>query len=201
MGYPRLVKRVAFAVALLVLAGCKDDPIVTVQVCGNVSVPAEVDAVRVSLRDSSYEVVLDGVQEFIQCPAGLVGGLPTSTAFSGQSGDRYIVAEALKDGIVRASVATRLQFPPDDDLTVTLRLTVDCLGKTCPLGQTCLDGDCKVVPYHMSEPQSCPTSGGIFEPGGADVAQPEDVGTVTGDGGDAAEPPNPYCPPTATPGG
>jgi hypothetical protein len=136
------------AVALATIAGCEDpEPALEVSVCGDLQVPRQMDAVRVSLLGPDRTTREEGVIELLKCPAGDVEQLPIRTSFAPPDGEGWIVVQGLSRGAVVARVESRLETEADESIEIRLPLTESCLGAfSCPAGQTCLQGECRVAP-------------------------------------------------------
>jgi len=187
------------AVLIAAATGCSDQVLDTVKVCGDLAVPAELTAVRVTVlteRDGVFVERADGVvvlarEDLVVAddttqPGDLVGADTPDTPDTGEEGDtspvdastdtndgkpggsplsrqlpvevgvprlgevRVIRAQALAERsegageseVLRAEVlvAGRTNGP------IVLNLSRDCLGRVCPLGQTCRGGVCTIIP-------------------------------------------------------
>ncbi len=171
--------RCAATLALLVgLLGtsCKDPAsVLTIQVCGALEVPEEIDAIRVVVRDEDRSEVSAGVSELAgeRAPDGsTLGsvfdlGIPDAR-ISGPDGDAGPACEPatrpvnveleLTPGEGRGwvevvglhdgveVVRAEVRHAAANDPRVVLALERVCLGATCPLGQTCIGGVCERVP-------------------------------------------------------
>lgn len=147
---PRMTRTVlspkhALLLVALALLGCDADPVVAVRVCGDLVVPTDVDVLRVAALDDAGTELVAGVQT-------LEGPLPVVHALGVLRGERRIVVQALAAGVERVRAEVRAQLKGDDEIEV--RVAKACVGVACPLGQTCVDGDCEVVPFASGE--NCP---------------------------------------------
>jgi len=143
-----------FSVIAACSAGCDDSTSLSVTVCGDMMVPGDFDTVRISAWVGVEKEVVAGVIELLECPGSLLTQLPLTHRMGAQSGERRVVAQALKDGVEVGRVETRVQLSGDTDVVV-LRLDAGCIGVSCPLGQTCLEGACRVTPFASEEPMVC----------------------------------------------
>lgn len=137
----------------------------TLEVCGELVAPLEVDALRVSLLDDTrLAETFAGVYELGTCDIDSSVQLPVEVDLPDQAGDVWIGVQGLSDGVVVTRVEVRLEPPTLDGPEVTVvpvNLTRDCLGVDCAVGQTCRDGVCVVTPWHHDDPATCvggPTS-------------------------------------------
>jgi len=142
------VRWLSAAVLIVALAGCSQpDATVEVRVCGDVEVPRQVDSIRVSLLDADRQTREQGVVELLKCPAGRVVGLPVALSLSPIEGAGFLQVQGLKEGEVVAESERTVELSQDADQFVQLPLTRACVGVvSCPLGQTCLQGSCRVAP-------------------------------------------------------
>ncbi|MFB6374389.1 MAG: hypothetical protein ABEN55_15010 [Bradymonadaceae bacterium] len=133
---------------LLAVAGCsRPDPTIEVAVCGDVPVPRRIDSIRVTLLDSDRQVRQQGVVELLMCPAGRVRSLPVALSLSPIEGTGYIQVQGLKEGKVVIEIEKKAELTRESGLSVRLPLTRACLGVlSCPVGQTCVQGACRVAP-------------------------------------------------------
>lgn len=161
--------------------GCAGPAEATVEICGDLEVPGQLDAIRLTVRDDRALVVSDGVIELLQCPEGeILARLPVSRSFTG-AGVFSIEAQGLKRGVV--VIDARDTLDTGATRKGLLLLAQACLGVECPDGQGCgALGDCVALPIRAGA-DSCaaahPADGGSAGDGGA----ASDAGT--GDAGDA----------------
>ncbi|MBA2665286.1 MAG: hypothetical protein H0U74_23560 [Bradymonadaceae bacterium] len=163
---------------LITLGGCsRDDAQVQISVCSDMSVPGELDAIRVTVLDEARVQQRTGILELLECPAERVKTLPQAVHFDPVAGDVWIVVSGFLDGIERVRFERRADMAnaPDGEITTILRRA--CLGFSCPLGQTCVNGRCDQVPREVSSglcaPGAPPQQADVGrEP--ADVAVPDD---------------------------
>lgn len=178
------VARLALLLAplLLVMGSCgAETPSLTVQICGDVRVPQDVDAVRIAALNSDRVPAASGVLSLLECePAETVVGLPQTMDLNPGPGDSWITLEGIKEGVVVAHYEQRIKLEEGDSATLTMGLTRDCLGiLSCALGQSCVDGQCVIVEY------GSPT--GICAGGEVEGAEPDDPGPYCDDEGPVGE--------------
>lgn len=142
--------------------GCfTGDPDLIVEVCGDVVVSDEVDAVRVIVYDDQRtEEVASGSKDLLSCPDGKVGSLPITLEIPEVPQDAWVVLEGLKDGVPIVTFERRLRGDDESEVEAIMGLTRDCIGLNCPLGQTCYGGECKVVEFDSGE-QVCKSTGEV----------------------------------------
>lgn len=201
---------------LWAVAGCQNpEPEVEVRVCGDVDVPREIDTLRVSLLGSDREPRREAVLELLECPEAEVHRLPQSISFRPFDGRAWAVVKGLRDGRPELRFERRLDLNGDTSTSVRLAANRDCLGVSCPEGQTCIGGECELAPRSGSPPSSCESaeSDGTISDTGAEMdgsgappadAETEADGASVGDvggGGDtgtapdaASQPFQPLCP-------
>jgi hypothetical protein len=169
------------------VAACADEPSLRVQVCSDLSVPGELDAVRVVVFDAQRKSErFASVFELIECPAGRLRPLPQVLEVPSPGSAAWLRVEGLHDGIAVVSAETRLQPGDGESRVVPVSLEATCRGVTCPLGQTCLADGCAPVPYHSEAPMRCvgsPAEGDADADAGGDAADAAEP-----DAADAAEP-------------
>ena len=134
---------------LWLLAACGGSPETRVRVCGDVSVPGEVDALRVSLRDEIFGELRAGVLELVTDEG--VRGLPVTMTFPPVRETQWVTVVALLEGVEVARFDRHTGTLPED-ADVHLVLTSACYRFTCPRGQTCLDALCDTAPGPVDAP-------------------------------------------------
>lgn len=142
---PREVIRVLTLLAPLVLGAapaCADDALDPVRVCGDLIVPGDLVAVRVTVLDEALAERGGGV---VELDGASPRQLPVEVAVPHHVGRRVVRAQAIGEGGVEVARADVLADGAAGE-RVTLNLVADCLGQLCPLGQTCLAGACTVTP-------------------------------------------------------
>jgi|GEM_PF-1616872 len=187
--------------ALSSLSACPGDPLVQLQLCGDWSVPSGLDAIRVStLSEDRQTETYAGVFELVVCAAdGSVVDLrqlPVQLSFTAPDTPMWVVIQGLKDGAEVMKQEVRIKAQPQADIQVPVRFTQSCGGVDCPLGQTCVDGECVITPYWDTDPMSCdnlpvptPPDGGstASDAGATDAAAGPDADpTLGGNGGTCA---------------
>jgi hypothetical protein len=161
---------------LALSSGCgPDDLSLTVEICGDVRVPQDIDAVRVAVLKSDRSPATGGVLTLLECePSERVLALPQHMSLDPDTGDVWVVLEGLKNEIVVATYEQRIKLEEGDNPTITMGLTRDCLGfLSCALGQTCVDGECVIVEYGGI--------GGICAGGAVEGGTPDDPGPYCDD--------------------
>ncbi len=120
--------------------------VIEVKVCGDVVLPEEVDAVRVSVLDAERNELRAGTRELVLCPQDRLLTLPQTVEFEGVDAvNAWVVVQGLKDGVSVMSYERRATLSTSLVEQVTMALTRDCIGVQCTLGQTCVDGQCEIV--------------------------------------------------------
>lgn len=170
-------------VCALGVASCGDDPMEALLVCGDLDVPTQLDALRVSLVDDAQEVRFTGLVALAECAPERLRQLPVNVELPLVEAPRWLRVQGLLDGVEAVRVELPVAVNGRRDL-LTVNLTERCLGVTCALGQTCVDGSCVVAPEASDPRIRCDTRVSNAQPlGGADAGASD----VTGDvgGGDA----------------
>lgn len=139
----------ALALPGLVIA-CDGDALDTVRVCGDLVVPDDLVALRVTVSSVVEGALVErtGGAVVLDDPDDLSDDarqLPIAVAVGAVTGLRNVRVQALDaDGAEVARGDVLVDGPADGALIVNLGHA--CLGFTCPLGQTCEDGSCTVTP-------------------------------------------------------
>lgn len=158
-----------FAIFLMALAiageGCAESSdSIRVQICGELVVPTEIDAVRISTLDedrAEVTAVLDELTPAVRgddlgvadaglaLDAGVVDGaedpvgaaLDVEAALPAGRGLGWVVVQGLRDGVevIRAEARGR------KGARVTIAFSRACVGVRCPLGRTCAAGACELA--------------------------------------------------------
>ncbi|MCB9785726.1 MAG: hypothetical protein H6744_03420, partial [Deltaproteobacteria bacterium] len=158
--------RAASLVLVAAAAACSSSPRLSVQVCSDLAVPAELDAVRLVLFDGQREVErFARVFELVECPAGRVRTLPQVVEVPSPGGTAWLRVEGLRDGVLMLSAEVRLIAGDGEDAPVPVSLVAACLGQVCPKGQTCLIDGCAAAPYHSETPMRCAAAAGESDAG------------------------------------
>ncbi len=137
----------------------------SVRVCGDLLVPNDLDAVRVTAFDASGEAVVVGVLPLLACPEAGLTHLPVTRILGSLDGEHLIQVQALEDEVEIARVEVRARLDGTTEIPVVLDKR--CIGIDCPLGQTCIGGPdggpvaCEVIPFADEAPMDCtPYPGG-----------------------------------------
>jgi hypothetical protein len=133
---------------LLACAGSSDTQ---VRVCGDLQIPGDADALRVSLRDEIFNELRAGVVDLVDDEG--VRALPVTVELPSSNATRWVSAVALLEGVEVARF-DRHTGALSEGAEVDLALTSVCYRLTCPRGQTCLDGACDTAPG-PSDPPGC----------------------------------------------
>lgn len=154
-------KSYAIGGALLIgfATGCLSGPAVSVEVCGDVRVPSEIDTLRLSLSDENGVESYSGVFSLHDFEAD--GGcaddpeaLPQTFDLREGTGQMWVAVQGLRDQIEVTRVEARAEFPIRGSIDVVVALTADCLGVSCPFGQTCVTGLCEIAQFGGT-PDTC----------------------------------------------
>lgn len=157
VGFARAAGLVAVGLAL---SGCLGDPTIDFRVCGDPVVPGDIDALRMSVLDQDMHERHAAVLELVDTDTGdVVDNLPLTRAIPCGTGLGWARIEALLDG-VEVIVFARRVGELESKGSVNMRLSLACLGVTCPLGQTCIEdpdtgeGECELAPSG-NDPPGC----------------------------------------------
>lgn len=143
----------------LALGGCLGEPTIDFRVCGNPVVPGDIDAVRMSVLDQDMHERHAAVLELVDTDTGNVTDtLPLTASIPCGTGLGWARIEALLEG-VEVIVFARRVGDLEAQGSVNMRLSLACLGVTCPLGQTCMEnetgeGECQLAPS-ADDPPGC----------------------------------------------
>lgn len=178
------------------LMGCgRAEGDVEIEVCSDASVPDQIDSIRVSVLDAERQELVAGVRDLVVCPEDRLLTLPQTIVFDGvDAPDAWVVVQGLRDDVVVARFERRVALSTQESEFVRLGLTAACLGVTCPLGQTCVDGTCEVAP--RAEPEGvCGEQPDPPEMGEEmDMQMPPAMDMGMPDMGEMGPPPPKYCP-------
>jgi len=136
--------------ATSVHASCDDAGLDTVRVCGDLVVPAELVALRVtvlSVGDGGLRERTGGALVLYEEDdvAGEEQQLPVAVAVAAVGGTRVFRAQAIgRDGTEVGRGEVLVSGSPGG--AVVVNLSRACLGFVCPLGQTCEASACIVTP-------------------------------------------------------
>ena len=133
----------------------------SIEICGDLVVPDELDAVRLLVEQSGETQPAGGYIDLLDpardpedpCPA-IVHHLPVHFDLVEGRRDMLVSAQGLLDGLVRLTSHAKADFPSSGPSPVTLVLSRACVGVSCSMGQTCLQGQCELIPYGDSA--ACP---------------------------------------------
>lgn len=180
----RTMRLIAVLFVVLCVGGCfYEDPVFRIEVCGDVRVPQDVDAYRITIWDPNLETeLLSGTRELVQCPGVKVTDLPQVVELSAVSGESWVRVQGLKNGVPVSRFDRRVRVGDDEDADIIVSITRSCLGVTCPKGQTCFDGSCALADFSSSSEICSGTT-----PTGPDVPDtteycPDDEPAMTGEG-------------------
>ena len=148
------VPRLCLISLVLSLAGCLGGNEIDFEVCGDLTVPDDIDALRFLVLDDEMAEVSAGVRELV---GETISSLPVSSSLPSGSGGGWTRVQGLREGVT-AIVFSRRIGDLDATSAVDMVLTYDCLGQECSLGQTCVSGTCILAPVGNEAP-SC---GGSF---------------------------------------
>ncbi|MEM9068919.1 MAG: hypothetical protein AAGE52_10450 [Myxococcota bacterium] len=147
-----LVLWIALAPWSLSLASCgSDEPQIALRICGDLAAP-EVDAIQVLVTDTRGVQRLTALAAMAEGPEGIE--LPVDAEIPRLDGPGFVSAEARSDGLLVGRFTVRVPDLATQDM-LTFPLTTECLMFDCPMGQTCIDGDCTMAPLPDRGP-SCP---------------------------------------------
>jgi hypothetical protein len=144
----RLLQQGALVGALGLLGGaCDDSTLDTVRVCGDLVVPDELVALRVTVWSVGDGVLTErtGGAVVLSEEGAKTRQLPVEVAVRAVSGERVFRAQALgADGTEVGRGEVLVSGSPSE--AVVVNVTRACLGFVCPLGQTCEDAACVITP-------------------------------------------------------
>jgi hypothetical protein len=167
-----------------VSAGCGNSPRVVAHLCGDVNIPGDIDAVRLSIQDETDQEMASGVVQLFlpedqgvpigqenggetsdggvpqaECPKGEVQELPVSFELHNGAGTVWVIAQGLKDQVEVMNSVVRAQFPISGPEHVYIGLQASCMGAFCAYGQTCVNGKCEVAVFN-GDKGICPNGTG-----------------------------------------
>lgn len=131
-------------------SACDDSPLDQVRVCGDVRVPDEIVAVRVTVLSVGAGVLTERTGGVVDLAGpdeedSNIRQLPVEVAVKAVAGERVFRAQALDaDGAEVGRGEVLVSGSPSE--AVVVNLSRACLGFVCPLGQTCEDATCVVTP-------------------------------------------------------
>lgn len=150
------MRRFGLVVAVILCAGCLyEDPVFNVKVCGDVRVPQDVDAFRVTILDAQLETELvSGTRELVSCPGIVTLSLPQNVELAAVAGESWVRVQGLKEGLTVSRFDRRVRVGDDEGADILVSITRACLGNMCARGQTCIDGECVLADF-TSPPEIC----------------------------------------------
>ncbi len=148
---------------LMAIAGCgPPSDTVLVEICGDVRISEDIDAVRISILNADRSEHRTGTLDLLNCGSEQLA-LPQNSELEAPVGDIWVVAQGLQGGVEVAHTERRLNIEESGKAQdAVLSLTRACMRITCSLGQTCIDGACEQAPW-ADEEVSC--SGGAASEG------------------------------------
>ena len=148
-----VLRPIGLALLCCLMVGCFDDGAqLTVEVCGDVEIPQEIDTYRVVVYDAERDKIeRSGARELLKCSDDgeeSIISLPDVFDFPSVPPDAWIVLEGQRNGSPVMSFERRIRAEEGDEVSVKMGLTRSCLGINCPLGQTCFgDGKCAIIEF------------------------------------------------------
>lgn len=126
------------------------------QLCGDLSVPEDIESVRVVIYDQDRTPLREGVRELWTCPGPTLHRLPQTLEFEPVSGDVFVEVQGLKEGVpvIKTELRTTLG---NDGAEATVSLERSCMGANCAAGETCVDGTCELVALAARAVSQCPS--------------------------------------------
>ena len=122
------IELTALSVAVLLAfgAGCgEDDLLITVNICGDVRVPQDIDAVRVGILNNDRSPATAGVLQLLECqPAERIIKLPQSMDLDSEPGQVWVVLDGIKDEIVVATYEQQANVEEGEQSTLTMGVTI-----------------------------------------------------------------------------
>jgi len=141
-----------FFVAALLLSACGPPPnSVFVELCGDVQIPTDIDAVRVSILTADRSEHRTGTLDLLNCGSDQLT-LPQTQELEAPFGDVWVVAQGLQDGVEVLHSERRLNIEDKGKAQdAIIALTRSCMRLQCSLGQTCIAGVCEQAPFPDDE--------------------------------------------------
>ncbi len=185
---------------LATVISCTGDPDgMSVEVCGDIAVPDELEAIRIHLLNEEREILHSGVRDLLICPEDRIRPLPQTVNFR-EIDESVALVEiiALYEGVAITSTERRVESFGD----FRVSLSESCRGSQCSLGQTCIVDSCEFTPTGSDETcresvTSVPDAGtdaGDVATGSDPPTDVDDADAGDTDTGPPAEEPR-YCPP------
>ncbi len=154
-GTSRATARLALVGLAFGLLACGADGGEPLRLCGDLAVPSDVDALRVSVLDETQASEhFSAVIELLECPAERLTQLPLDFEVPKITANSWLRVQGLAGGAEVLRVELRAG-PDPDRARIAVALTRQCLGRACPVGQTCLDGACVIAPEAGDARLSC----------------------------------------------
>jgi hypothetical protein len=169
----------ALATVSMAAAGCtSDEANAVVELCGDLSVPDDIDSVRVVIYDQNRAPLRQGVRELWSCPGPTLHRLPQTLEFDPVEGDVFIEVQGLKDGapVIRSELRTTYGAETE---AATVSLTQACMGARCAAGETCIEGKCELVALAARAVSRCSLGRPTDEPDTSSDARITDAGSST----------------------
>mgnify|MGYP001819214796 CR=1 FL=1 len=152
------------AISMLLLAACGPPPnVALIEVCGDIEIPFDIDALRISVLEADRRTEhRAGTLDLLNC-GGDTLSLPQTTELEAPFGDVWVVVQGLQQGVEVMTSERRVKIEDKGRAQdVLIGLTRSCMRITCDLGQTCIDGVCEQAPWE-SDQSMC--SGGPLSAG------------------------------------
>lgn len=134
------------ALPLILIAACASDVQTQYTLCGDLNVPGDADALRLTLLDESLEIIGSALTVLGESS---FGALRADLTLRTESSGRFARVQTLSEGI--ETLRFTQELTPNGDL---LNAVLDrrCLGLTCPVGQTCMEGNCAIIAGNEGRP-------------------------------------------------
>lgn len=185
MSVPRVFIAICLLAAAAGLAACtSDEAKARVQLCGDLSVPDDIESVRVVIYDQDRTPLREGVRELWSCPGPTLHRLPQTLEFESVSGDVFIEVQGLQEGVpvIKSELRTTLA---NNSADATVSLERSCMGANCAPGETCVDGECELVALAARAVAQCPSNQPVESDTGPTDTGPTDTGPTDTDTVDA----------------
>lgn len=162
------LRQIMMATAVM-LVGCgPPSDVVVVELCGDVRIPGDIDAVRVSILSADRTQYRAGTLDLLNC-GSTQRELPQNTELEAPEGDVWVVAQGLQEGLEVLRFERRLRIEDSGRAQdAVIAMTRSCMRVTCALGLTCINGMCEQAPWADDE-VSC-SGGGASEGAGGGMA-------------------------------
>lgn len=124
---------------------------VIVEVCGDVQIPTDIDALRVSIMSADRTEYRAGTLDLLNC-GGVPLTLPHTIEIEAPVGDVWVAVTGLQSDLEVMRSERRLEVKDSGPAQEAfLSLTRSCMRVTCAVGQACIDGLCEQVPWPDTE--------------------------------------------------